>query len=297
MNLDHFKRILNRYIKIYNLNELKFENGKLYIKLIYNISKEKLSKPVYRNFECAKKISDPDLHTLEENLSVVFKYNRSKRVEDPLKIIKMLDIKSSLKTEHEKALDEIREKIFNGEDVSKENVLLVLSNDTISHKCRKGVVIKYKLKIGKQTFNITNLKLHSIECVESDEELSYEELFEKIKAADEMMEKISKIKSMSPDMDFDRVITKEMLEKMPSEREEHLENNKLFKSYHHYLTNDLNRKKSSETIKYKGSSYEIVSIKGDGFIIIRQPEKRIVTDDKLIDKIVIKYKMLNGEIN
>jgi hypothetical protein len=49
-------------------------------------------------------------------------------------------------------------------------------------------------------------------------------------------------------------------------------------------------------IKYKSVLYEIVKIGEDGYLIVRHPEKSIVTEDRLIDRIIVKYKMLHGEI-
>jgi hypothetical protein len=298
MDLKRFRRILEKYIRIYNLNRLELEDDTLYINLIYNISKERLEKPVYRNFEASKRLSFVELDILEENLDFIFREERQYRIADPKKILDILDIEKSLKRDYGKAIEEIKEKLFERDDMSDGTALLVLSNDVVSTGAGEMAAYKYSLKIDSNMLYISNLKLHIIEWVDMDRELRYEEMFEVVKEADSLMESILDTKRRKGDvLKEGTVVTKELLEDLNSlEEAESSGKSRLFKSYHHYITNDLNRDKSYETIVYKGEKYEIIKIGGDGYLILKHPEKSILTDDRLIDRIVIKYKMLHGEM-
>lgn len=298
MDMQSFRKIIEKYLKIYNINRMDLEGDTLNIRIIYNISKEKLSKPVYRNFEITKKIGAVNLEVLEENLNYIFQRDREYRIVDPEKLIKLLDIEHSLEKDHDRAIEEIKEKIFHGVEIEEAEMRLSLSNDIVSISEEKKRTIKYRVKAGSALFYVSSLKLHTIEYVENDKTESYDKLFEVLIEADSIIEKLIQIQRRRGEViEEGQVVTGELLNRIEAlGANESEDRGAIFKSYHHYLTNDINRFKSSEILRYKGKLYEIIKIEKDGYLIVRHPEKSIVTDDKLIERITIKYKMLHGEI-
>lgn len=297
MDLNRFRKIIEKYVKIYNLNEMSTEGGKLNIRLIYNISKDKLSKPVYRNFEISKTIGNWNLDIFQENLEFIFKKERDRRIADIGKMISLLDVEKSLKTEYRDAVKEIRLKFFEDRDVYESIMMMVLSNDIVSDQHERKSRAKYTLNKDNVKAYISSLKLHTVEYLEIFEKVDYDQLFETLLEIDRMVERIIEIQRRRGGLIKEgSEVTLELLESIEQSEDGDREQRGIFKSYHHYLTNDINRSKSSEMIKYKGVIYEIVKIGGDGYLIVRHPEKSIVTEDKLIDRIVVKYKMLHGEL-
>lgn len=297
MDLNRFRKIMEKYVKIYNLNEMSLEGDRLTVRLIYNITKEKLSKPVYRSFETSKMIRAVNLDIFEENLEFIFKRGRDRRIVDIGKILSLLDVEKSLKTEHREAVEEVRLKLFGNLDVDESIMMMVLSNDVVSY--REESKLKAKYVVSKETVKayVSSLKLHTVEYLDMLEKMDYDQLFEVFLEIDSMVERSIEIQRRRGELIKEGCeITPELLESIEQSEIGDREQRDIFKAYHHYLTNDLNRSKSSEMIKYKGVMYEIVKVGGDGYLIVRHPEKSIVTEDRLIDRIIVKYKMLRGEI-
>ncbi|OHW61784.1 hypothetical protein EUAN_17870 [Andreesenia angusta] len=297
MDLNRFRKIMEKYVKIYNLNEMSLEGDRLTVRLIYNISKEKLSKPVYRSFETSKMIRAVNLDIFEENLEFIFKRGRDRRIVDIGKILSLLDVEKSFKTEHREAVEEVRLKLFENRDVDESIMMMVLSNDVVSY--REESKLKAKYVVSKETVKayVSSLKLHTVEYLDMLEKMDYDQLFEALLEIDSMVERSIEIQRRRGELIKEGCeITPELLESIEQSEIGDREQRDIFKAYHHYLTNDLNRSKSSEMIKYKGVMYEIVKVGGDGYLIVRHPEKSIVTEDRLIDRIIVKYKMLRGEI-
>ena len=204
----------------------------------YNISKEKLSKPVYRNFEISKRLRGHDLDVLEENLDFIFKRGRAARIVDLGKMISLLDLEKSLKSDYREALEEIRLKLFEGRGIYEPVMMLVLSNDVVSDKEERKLQAKYILDTGKLRAYISSLKLHTIEYLEVSEKKGYDEIFEDLLELDSMVERIIEIQRKCGGIIKEgSEITPELLYEIERSEKGDREQRDVFKSYHHYLTN------------------------------------------------------------
>lgn len=326
-DIGEFKNILKKHLNLYNINRLELDGDSLHINIIYNISGKKLSKPVYRNFDYSGSKEKYSTRFLKENLDYILCKERKHRIVSPQKILELSQLSYSLKSDYSGAMAEIREKIVvGGGDKSDEYILCTLSNDIVSWTNKNIGDVKYIFKIENTRVYVSNLKLHTIEYIDENQK---NKLFDLILEVDFYIERLLDLKLKVGNFQIEECIDDKFLEGMERNlsgisilnKNSHYESGKgilidrkiielldknivelddntgstsTYKSYHDYLSNRTDIDLEREKIVYRKTEYEIVKLSENEYLILRLPQKIIVTDNRIIETIILKYNMLEG---